>query len=227
MLTKKLAHKRYFLRSNFNLKKKLTLRSVHAILKMYKPMFFRLALVISWFLFAPLAIALSVIFLNQDSQIIMSAQKITSAKPGEYQKTDNHINSQILGVEINDTRPYIVSNFLENTALEPYSHTIVEVSDKYGIDYKLIPAIAMKESGGGNKAPPGTYNAWGFENGKTRFDSWNQAIETVAKTLKERYVEKGLITPDQIMPVYAPPQITSGGKWAKDVNYFFTKMESL
>ncbi|MBI2327632.1 glucosaminidase domain-containing protein [Candidatus Curtissbacteria bacterium] len=188
-------------------------------------MFSKIALVTSWFLFAPLAIILSLIFLHQDVRIISLSGKIAT---GTYPQTiGSHIEGQVLGVQISDTRPYIVANLLEGRQLEPYAQYMVETSDKYAIDYRLIPAIAMKESGGGDKAPPGTYNAWGFENGATVFNSWEQAIDIVGKTLKERYIAKGLTTPEEIMAVYAPPQLLTGGKWAKDIHYFFSQMESL
>ena len=186
----------------------------------------KFGLVIFWFLFAPLAIILSIIYLHQDSKLISLSQKIAK---NNYPETANNINinSQVLGVEIKDARPYIIHNLLEGRELEPYSKYMVEVADKYQIDFRLIPAIAMKESGGGDKAPAGSYNAWGFENGTTVFDSWEQAIDIVGKTLKVKYIAKGLVTPEQIMAVYAPPQLETGGKWARDVNYFFSQMESL
>src|SRR3989338_11183407 len=140
---------------------------------------------------------------------------------------NNDIEGQVLSTQINDLRPYIVSRFLSKTPLEPYSQYIVEVSDKYGIDYRLIPAIAMKESGGGVTIDQSTHNAWGWENGITNFSSWESAIETVGKTLKKNYIAKGLVTPEQIMVVYAPPQVETGGKWAQDINLLFSQMESL
>ena len=217
--------KAHFLWQSFQKHRRLTLRSVNAILKVYKPMFFRFALVISWFLFAPLAIILSIIFLHQDSKIINLSQKI--AANNYAAPANNRIEGQVLGIEISDIRPYIVANLLNGRALEPYSQYMIEIADKYQIDFRLIPAIAMKESGGGDKAPYGTYNAWGFENGSTVFNSWEQAIDIVGKTLKERYIARGLVTPEQIMAVYAPPQLLTGGKWARDIHFFFSKMESL
>ncbi|KKP93653.1 MAG: hypothetical protein UR98_C0003G0023 [Parcubacteria group bacterium GW2011_GWA1_36_12] len=85
----------------------------------------------------------------------------------------------------------------------------------------------MKESGGGTASSQVTHNAWGWENGRTNFSSWEYAIETVGRTLKNNYITKGLITPEQIMTVYAPPQIYTGGKWAEDINSFFSQMETL
>jgi hypothetical protein len=189
-------------------------------------MFKKLALIFIWFLATPSLLVISTVALSKYSQNPRYPPAL-SLLPDTEIGTQNGQEGQVLGTKITDMRPYQVANLLKNTQLEPYSLLIVGISDKYGIDYRLIPAIAMKESGGGNKARPGSHNAWGFENGRTNFDSWEAAIETVGKTLKERYVAKGLVTPEQIMPVYAPPQIASGGKWAKDVNYFFSKIESL
>src|SRR3989344_2191800 len=139
---------------------------------------------------------------------------------------DNQFEGQVLGIQITDKRPFTVSNFLKKTPLEPYSSYIVEISDKYGIDYRLIPAIAVKETGGGRTTREGTYNAWGFENGRTKWGSWEEAIDSVARTLKTRYVDRGLITPEQIMPVYAPPAVENGGGWAVAVRNYLEKMES-
>ena len=186
----------------------------------------KLGLVLFWLIISPLVILLSGFFLLQKSQstpIFNLKGSQASIEPN----SQNHIGGQVLGTQINDLRPYYVANFLKNTKLEPYAELMVETSDKYGIDYRLIPAIAMRESGGGNAIKEVTHNAWGFENGRTVFDSWENAIETVAKTLKERYIAKGLTTPEEIMPVYAPPQIDKGGKWAQDINFLFSKLESL
>lgn len=189
-------------------------------------MFKKLALVFLWFLLTPLLLITSGILISKNSN---NRYPINQSLPLTFdEKTKiNMLSSQVLGVEITDMRPYYVANFLENTPLELYSHFIVQVSDKYGLDYRLIPAIAMKESGGGWKARTGSHNAWGFENGRTNFISWEEAIEIVGRTLKERYIAQGLTTPEAIMPVYAPPQLKTGGKWAKDINFFFSKLENL
>lgn len=184
----------------------------------------RLALCLAWFFLTPISLVLAGFLLYQYAQITKIA-RFTSTQAASY--GENHINGQVLGVKIDDMRPYYVANLLKSTRLEPYAHYMVQASDKYGIDYRLIPAIAMKESGGGNKVKEESHNAWGFENGRTYFDSWTQAIDVVSKTLKERYVDRGLVTPEQIMPVYAPPQVLTGGKWAQDIRYFFSKLENL
>ena len=186
----------------------------------------RLGLVFLWFLAAPVTIAaLAISLQNQEA-----SKKASISQPiivSNDTVGPNTIEGQVLAVKIEDIRPFVVGSFLKNTPLENQSEFMVKTADKYDIDYRLIPAIAMKESGGGNASPSGSYNAWGFGNGSTQFASWEGAIESVAKTLKEKYIDRGMVTPDEIMPVYAPPQMYTGGKWAKDINFFFSQMESL
>lgn len=184
----------------------------------------KFAVVFSWFLITPLVIVFLLVTSSQHNKITTLSQvgpQLAQTSP------NNELDGQVLGIQISDMRPYYVASFLNGTKLEPYSEYIVQVSDKYGLDYRLIPAIAMKESGGGNKVKEYTHNAWGWENGRTVFSSWEVAIETVGKTLKTKYADKGLVTPEEIMPVYAPPQIYNGGKWARDINHFFEKLTTL
>ena len=186
----------------------------------------RLGLVFLWFLAAPVTItALAISLQNQEA-----GKKASISQPiivSNDTAGPNTIEGQVLSVKIEDMRPYIVEDFLKNTALESHSEFMVKAADKYNIDSRLIPAIAMKETGGGNTSPSESYNAWGFGNGSTQFTSWESAIESVAKTLKEKYIDRGMVTPEEIMPIYAPPQMYTGGKWAKDINFFFSQMESL
>ncbi|MGB9911092.1 MAG: hypothetical protein ACPLKP_00570 [Microgenomates group bacterium] len=128
---------------------------------------------------------------------------------------------------VKDARPVIIKKFLEkyDSPLLPYSQKLLEMADKYGVDYRLILAIAQCESNLCKRSPPESYNCWGFENGKTKFLSWEQAFESVAKTLKERYLDQGLTTPEEIMPKYAPPSVEKGGPWAKCVNQFMEELE--
>ncbi len=185
----------------------------------------KLGLFFVWTALTPIVLGSSMFLLLANSARINRVISEAGSLIAQESKA-NSLDGQVLGIQISDMRPFQVANILKNTILEPYAPYMVEVADKYGIDYKLIPAIAIKESGGGNKAPKNTYNAWGFENGKTQFQSWEQAIDIVGKTLKVRYVAKGLVTPEQIMPVYAPPAIANGGGWARDINYLFSKIEN-
>lgn len=112
-----------------------------------------------------------------------------------------------------------------NSPLYNHAEKIVEVSDKYGFDYRLLPAIAMQESNLCRVIPHESYNCWGwgiYGNLITKFKSYDEAIETVAKGLKTDYIDKGLITASQIMKKYTPP---SQGSWAHGVNTFMKALE--
>jgi len=204
----------------------LTTTAYHALVDLYNHMIRRLALVSLWLLLTPTLIIFIGVFLSLKNTKI-SLPSVSAPFEAAIPQDANNIQGQVVATQITDARPLMVEKFLKGTALAPYSKDIVEVSDKYDIDYRLIPAIAMKESGGGNVAPSGSFNAWGFENGRTRFVSWDQAIDNVGKTLKTRYIDKGFVTPDEIMPIYAPPAVENGGQWARDINFFFTQMETL
>jgi hypothetical protein len=113
--------------------------------------------------------------------------------------------------------------------LAPYGQELVSAADRYSLDWRLLPAIAMLESNGGKKIPDGSHNAWGWAIHSTYtklFDSWEQAIETVARGIKTEYVDKGLTTPCQIMTKYNPISTARGGSWCHSVEYFIWDIEN-
>lgn len=188
----------------------------------------KLGLIFIWFSATPSLLLISALLFNHKTIV----PKITFNAPQRQEESvkvavSNTVDGQVLGQKVGDIRPFLVEKFLKNTPLKSYSQYIVEVADLYGIDYRWVPAIAMKESGAGIAIPSDSFNAWGFENGRTRFTSWEQAIDIVTKTLKERYIAKGLTTAELIMPIYAPPAVENGGGWAREINSYFSKMESL
>src|SRR3972149_11598763 len=67
---------------------------------------------------------------------------------------------------------YLTSN---GSPLAPYSREFIRIADKYGLDWKLLPAIAGVESTFGRFIPFGSYNAYGWHNGKYYFNSWTSA----------------------------------------------------
>ena len=102
-----------------------------------------------------------------------------------------------------------------------YSAFFVLMADKYGVDFRLVPAISGVESTFGKNIPFGSYNAYGWNGGKTKFDSWEKGIEEATKTLDEKYIKKGLNTPDTIAPVYCP----FSKVWGRNVNFFMEKID--
>ena len=109
--------------------------------------------------------------------------------------------------------------------LEPYSADIVKAADEYGLDFRLIPSIAMQESTLCKKIPVNSYNCWGFGiygTTVTRFKDYKEGIYTVSKSLATKYKTRGLVTPNQIMTMYTP---SSNGSWAAGVNHTMAALE--
>lgn len=129
-----------------------------------------------------------------------------------------------------DARPKILASFFEEYScpLEPYdtyAQKYVEISDKYNLDFRLIPAISMQESNCCKKTPGGSNNCWGYGiygDQVVVFPSVEAGIETVAKTLSKKYTAKGLMEPDEIMAKYTPQ---SKGSWAAGVLHFMNEMK--
>lgn len=119
-----------------------------------------------------------------------------------------------------------VEKFLKaySSPLTPFAEFIVLASDKYGIDHRLLPAVAMQESNLCKKSPQGSYNCWGYGiyGGKIlSFEGYQGAIETVAKGLSQDYIAKGLDTPAKIMIKYTP---SNTGSWASAIEYFMEQL---
>lgn len=128
---------------------------------------------------------------------------------------------------IKDKRVAILKAFFRRHDSPLYEHAefVVKVSDDNGLDYRLIPAISMQESGACKVIPVNSYNCWGwgiYGNTITRFSSYPEALDTVARGLKKYYIDKGLRTPEEIMRKYNP---SSNGSWAFGVNTFINVLE--
>jgi hypothetical protein len=88
---------------------------------------------------------------------------------------------------------------------------MIEAADKYGIDWRLLPALAMLETTGGkNLCGNGTnLNAFGYGSCKIHFSTFEASFEAVAKTLsgngeKTSHLYKGKSV-EGILEVYNPP----------------------
>jgi membrane-bound lytic murein transglycosylase B len=124
-----------------------------------------------------------------------------------------------------DYRIYTLRKFLNqfNSPLTPYSPEFIKEADEYGVDWRMVPAISGVESTFGKQIPVGSYNAYGWDSGKVNFKSWPDSIQTVTKTLKNNYVDKGATSIDKIAKIYAPPSKT----WGNNVQYFMGKIDTL
>lgn len=133
-------------------------------------------------------------------------------------------------IQTADARPVLIAEFLEKhkSPLTPYDYwgvKLVEIADKYGLDFRLLPAIAMQESNLCKKIPEGTYNCLGLgihARGTWGFESFEANFDKAAEILRKNYIDKGLITPDEIQDKYTPG---SNGSWEFAVNQFMDKLE--
>lgn len=128
-------------------------------------------------------------------------------------------------ITINDYRIVNLERYLKakGSPLSQYAKEFVIYADKYGIDYRLVPAITGVESNFGKKIPKNSYNAYGWNGGNYKFTSWPDSINEVSRTLRFKYIEKGAITIDQIAKIYCPPS----NSWAGKVKYFIEKIDPL
>lgn len=130
-------------------------------------------------------------------------------------------------IQTSDGRAANLKNFFRkyNSPLYDQAEHIVKISDKYQFDYRLLPAIAMQESTLCQQIPPNSHNCWGwgiYGTTVTSFPSYEEAIETVAKGIREEYINKGFTKASEIMRKYTP---SSQGSWAAAVNKFMISLE--
>lgn len=99
-----------------------------------------------------------------------------------------------------------------NLPLEGMGMTMVLEAEKNDLDWRLLPAIAMRESTGGKFAcQKATFSVFGWGSCKISFKSHEHGIETVARNLgghnpntARHYKDKNT---EQILHAYNPPSI--------------------
>lgn len=191
----------------------------------------RKLLLLTTFLFlSPLVIILNIIAItylsNEKSAqgVFGSSQKQTvayAALPPVQSATEHEIIQM-------DARTEILRQFFAkyNSPLEPFAKDVVNYADAYDLDFRLISAIAMQESGLCKKIPVGSNNCWGFGiyGGKiTKFEDYKEGIYAVTKTLANNYKKKkGLESPAEIVKMYTP---SDTGKWVNGVTHFMEQLQ--
>lgn len=169
-----------------------------------------------------LASAVSVFALSKKEETPRKTAQIYAALP----QSRPAVAGNVIG---EDARVVVLQKFLDEnkSELTPFAELLVQTADKYQLDWKLLPAIAQKESGLCRVIPPGSYNCWGWgihSKGTLMFDDYPEAIEAVAKGLKEKYIDYGLTTPEKIMTKYANPNSTT---WAEGVILYMEQIKNL
>lgn len=116
-----------------------------------------------------------------------------------------------------------------NSQLVGEADTFVKYAYEYNIDPYLLISISGLESFFGRHMIPGNYNAWGWGGGYIGLQSWDHAIYTISKALRENYYDKGAQDIHDVGRKYA-----ESPTWSVRVQYFMdqfykeeTKMKKL
>jgi len=187
--------------------------------------------ILIFFSFTPITIfatSFSLLLMNKDSE------KYNQIEAQHLQEKTSVLsplnpNSPEISVKIipADARPEIVKRFFKkyNSPLQNFAQNIVDAADKYDLDWRILPAIAIKESGGCRVIPQESYNCWGWgihSKGTLKFNSYEEAIEKVSSGIRQEYLSKGFVSIEQIMKKYAHPASTT---WAEDVLGYMSQMQ--
>lgn len=190
--------------------------------------------VFSWFLISTAAVlvgssAYSFYFLAQNGSLSkFDLAKLPKIQSPQEAKSPSMLVTTV--IESEDARGELIAQFLERhkSPMQPYDFygkKLVEIADRYQIDFRLLPAIAMQESNlCKNQNPGAPKNCLGFgihKSGTLDFDSYEAGFERAGRELKAYYIDKGLLTVEQIESKYTP---SSNGSWANSVNQWMAEM---
>ena len=92
-----------------------------------------------------------------------------------------------------DPRLARLTGFFHGRPAEQFAGRFLEESDNHGLDWRLLPSLAFVETGGGKRVHRAN-NWFGWNSGRARFRTVEDAIHTVAEKLSEsdRYKGKSL-----------------------------------
>lgn len=131
-------------------------------------------------------------------------------------------------IKAEDGKCLVIENYLKkyNSPLVPYAKYLCDTAKKYELDYRLLVAIAQQESNLCKTSHPEWFNCWGWgihSQGTKTYESYEEAIESVAKGIKTNYCDKGYCDDPCVMMKKYTPQ--SNGSWCFGVKKFLAEME--
>ena len=191
----------------------------------------KILLTVCYFVFTPLFIVFTFLYYSgtivPDTAVRVS-QRASDNLPSEVLAVEQTTLPAVLGAyTLADAIPVVVSKYLDHYQSKIPPETIVQYANEYGVDPRLIVAIAQQESNLGKKMPEECHNAWGYgihARGTLCFESWEEGIKTVTRGIAEKYCQKGLCDdPCVMMKKYTP---SSNGSWCYGVNQFLEEMRS-
>jgi len=136
-------------------------------------------------------------------------------------------NNAPLSQLVQREKSFILKKKVISAVLSKYNSPILGSEDAfikacraYELDCYLLPAITGLESGYGRAIIPGSYNGFGWGNGRIMFKDWDDGILTVGKGLRQNYINRGAETVDQIGVIYA-----ASPTWAQRVKAIMAQFE--
>jgi hypothetical protein len=140
-----------------------------------------------------------------------------------FEAVKNQAIDEIVAKKL-DMRAQILEKYLAkfDSPMQYNAQDFIDAAKAYNLDWKMLPAIAGVESTFGRHIPGG-FNAYGwgvYGSQAIYFTSWTDGIFTVAKGLRENYLDKGLNDPYSINKVYA-----ESPAWGRKVSYFMNDLE--
>ncbi len=90
-----------------------------------------------------------------------------------------------------DVREAVLRRFLKesHSPVESYAENFILEADQHHLDWRLLPSLAVVESGAGQRNRKN--NIFGWDNGASRFATAAEAIHHVAEALAEARPYKG------------------------------------
>lgn len=138
--------------------------------------------------------------LASDQQAGSSANLVASPK--------NEIANRISHRDI--AQDYVLKKRVITKVLQANNSPLVDSVDSfisacanYQIDCYLLPSITRLESSYGQITHPNSHNPFGWGGGYIMFSTWGDAIDTVGKTLRSNYIDKGASDVYEIGKIYA------------------------
>lgn len=176
----------------------------------------------------PVMMGAALYLIDQEPTITSSSDEFLMPRGTQiYAALPDNTGFSEVEIEAGDSREGILREYFESfgSPLASHAATFVEAADAHNLDYRLVAAISRQESNGCKYIPPGSYNCWGWgihKRGTLHFESFDQGIWTVTEGLREKYVDDGLTTPEEIMRRYSP---YSPGTWDAAVEQFMNEMQ--
>lgn len=187
-------------------------------------------LVLLWFPLTFILLLLNLSMLASSSYTHRVILPLSAIPPNESGFAASSGMPQVLSATViaGDARSLLLESFFNRygSPMSPYATLIVHESDKNGLDFRLLPAIAMCESNLGKRVPlKAGFNPFGIAvytgslKGKN-FESWEHAITWVAQYIRETYYDRGITSLKDIGAIWAPPSVETDYSWTNCVSYF-------